>query len=133
MAKSLTFGLMLGIIIMGTSAEAQVAGSGAQFAVSRTPNRAPLAVDFSYPHTIDNSSWMMDVDFGDGTSGKLQSPCADGQLGACNSAGSWTGTHVYSSAGTYKAILTRGGLPLCFGCSPPVLGTVAVTVPPNAP
>jgi hypothetical protein len=134
MGRLLSFSLISGLIIISTAASAQVAGSGAQFAASRAPNRAPLGVEFSYPHTAENSSWIMDVNFGDGTSGKLQSPCADGQSGAanCNPAG-WTGTHMYSSAGSYKAILTRGGLPLCYGCSAPVLGTVTITVPPNAP
>jgi hypothetical protein len=138
MTRLLSFGLISGIIIMiimGTAGYAQVAGSGARFAASPTPNRAPLGVVFSYPHTVDNSSWMMEVDFGDGTSGKLQSPCADGRSGAANynPAGLWTGTHTYPSAGTYKAILTRGGLPLCFGCLPPVIGTITVTVPASAP
>jgi hypothetical protein len=107
-----------------------------QFNASPTSGRAPLPASFSYAYTSDNSTWMMDVDFDDGSTGKLQPPhprpCAKNPSGLavadCPITGAWRGAHMYASAGTYTATLTRGGLPLCFTCKAPVLGAVTITV-----
>jgi hypothetical protein len=127
--KAITVGLFLGAAIMATAAYAQVAGqvTDPQFIATSTSGRAPLAVEFSYPYTSETSTWILNIDFGDGATDSLQSPCPSGAVN-CNSPSPWKGTRTYSAAGTYRAVLTRGGLPLCFGCPAPVLGTVTITV-----
>jgi hypothetical protein len=106
----------------------------ADFSASPASGVAPLAVSFSYPHEGDNGSRMMNVDFGDGSSGTMQAPpappCSHGPSGvvSCPVAGPWRGAHAYASAGTYTATLTRGGLLLCATCPTQVLGTVTITV-----
>ena len=136
--KSRTVALILTAMIVGTvGAQAQRPGSPQpQFEALPMSGRAPLPVSFSYAHTSDNGTWMMNVDFGDGSSGKMQPPrphpCANSPSGVaaagCTTTGAWRAAHMYASAGTYTATLTRGGLPLCFTCKAPVLGTVTIAV-----
>jgi len=129
-------GLMLGATIaVAAAAHAQPAGSQQpSLMASPASGPTPLPVSFSFPYASDNGNWMMDIDFGDGSSGKMQPPpsppCANSpSAGAgCPPAGPWRGAHTYASPGTYTATLTRGGLPLCFTCPAPVLGTATITV-----
>jgi hypothetical protein len=123
--RCLAAGLSLAAIVLVTAARGQSPG----FAASPPSGPGPLAVTFSYPHTAENSTWILDIDFGNGGSASMGSPCGNTPTARnCAPGGAWTATHSYSEPGTYVATLTRGGLPLCFTCRPPVLGSVTVTV-----
>jgi PKD repeat protein len=123
---------LLVAVMIDTTAAARA--QDAKLAASPQSGPAPLAVTFSFPHAAANSSWMMNIDFGDGASAAMTQPssppCVASPTGAlrCPNSAHWSARHVYASAGTYTAKLTRGGLPLCFTCNPPVLGTVTIIV-----
>jgi hypothetical protein len=125
---------LLAGLLVGTALLLAPIAHAATFSASPASGVASLAVSFSYPYESDNGSWMINVDFGDGSSGTMQAPpappCSHGPSGvvSCAVAGPWRVAHTYASAGTYTATLTRGGLPLCATCPTPVLGTVTITV-----
>ena len=93
--------LILTAMIMATvGTQAQlVEPQQPQFGALPVSGRAPLPVSFSYPYMSDNSTWMMHVDFGDGSSGKMQPspppPCAHNPsrvaVANCPTAGAWRG------------------------------------------
>lgn len=127
--------LIAGVITANAAAYAQPSDLRAPlFAASPMSGPAPLPVNFSYPYTSGSNGWMMNVDFGDGSSGHLERPppppCSHSPAGvvSCPPIGPWYGSHAYASPGTYTATLTRGELSLCATCSAPVLGSVKVTV-----
>ena len=111
------------------------AGETAQppFSASVSSGYAPLSVAFSYQYESTNSHWMLAIDFGDASSGEMQLPapsrCAKAPDSASKCPGfRWQSVHAYEYPGIYVATLTRGGLPRCFGCAAPVLGTQTINV-----
>jgi hypothetical protein len=118
-------GVGLGAIVLAGVTQGQSGG----LAASPVSGPAPLSVALSYPHRAENSAWILDIDFGDASAATMRSPCGTTQgTQNCAPGGVWTATHRYALPGTYVATLTRGGLPLCATCRPPVLATVTVTV-----
>ena len=76
-----------------------VAGTTAtSFSASPASGQPPLTVTFAWGGA--NTS-AVKVDFGDGTQGSCTDSCASGSM-----------THIYTSAGTYQANVTAGGMPL---------------------
>jgi hypothetical protein len=124
-------------MLLGAALLFSAVAVGATFSAAPTSGVAPLPVSFSSPYATagDDSGWMMDINFGDASSGKMLPPavppCSKSPSGIvnCSSGGElWRGAHTYTSAGTYTVTLVRGGLPLCGACSAPVLGSMTITV-----
>lgn len=94
-----------------------ISASASQLTAAPRSGSSPLTVQFSYPVTDATTNWMLALDFGDGEAGRMQ-----------RTSKGWGVSHTYRSAGSFNAVLSRAGLPLCVGCKAPVVGKARVTV-----